>query len=273
MVYCKEKNLLFIHIPKNAGTSTMHRVVKRNRVVNMVTFKKKKANRIFYYYFYRRWFRKIIQKILTWVAIDHNIICGFSGNLVLQHLTYQQVETMYPQVIENKPTTFAIKRNPYDRMISIYRYSCEGYMSFKKMVKYIAKEMKKRKMEDRACFHIAQTDFIYNDKDELLVDRVLAYENLNEDWANFTRDYNLDLEELPTLNITEKKSPKSISIQKIKTKSEDGTEDITEIRVVYDDKMMKKFRKYYTPELIEMVGEMYDRDFKLLGYSKELNLD
>tara|TARA_B100001287_G_C22645784_1_gene512626 strand:+ start:430 stop:1074 length:645 start_codon:yes stop_codon:yes gene_type:complete len=89
----EEKKLIFIHIPKCAGTSIENLLINRFNLKNHKQFKK--------YIFTKR--------------------IGFKFNL--RHLTLEEIEKEYSIKNFDQYTVFTIVRNPYDRFISFTNWA------------------------------------------------------------------------------------------------------------------------------------------------------
>lgn len=113
-----------------------------------------------------------------------------------KHIKASQAKKLYGKDVWKDYTTFTIIRNPWDRVVSMYR--TKWYTEF-------------RKSNDNDPFY----DFLYNLKNkkgnnpikycdilDLKVDYILRYENLNEDLNKMLLDLNYDIIELPHSNNT-----------------------------------------------------------------------
>jgi len=71
---------------------------------------------------------------------------------------------------------FAVVRNPYDRAVSRYRFKHGAKRSFRDYVTALERETLPRHDE-------RQSDFVLDDSGKLMVDAILRFENLAEDFA------------------------------------------------------------------------------------------
>jgi hypothetical protein len=101
-IFHKNK-ILFIHIPKTAGTSIEHYLIKKDNVV--INYKDNVKN-----------------------LFSYNGKYGFDHSL--QHLTFKEILLLYPKVEEYKK--FTVVRNPYDRIVSEYYYHLQITRKWKK---------------------------------------------------------------------------------------------------------------------------------------------
>ena len=118
-----------------------------------------------------------------------------------------------------KYTTFCIVRNPWHRYVSWFRYEIIEYSNL---------------TFDEILGRNSQTDFIF-DENIILVDKILKFENLQQEWDEFA----------PTLGLYPRKLPHKNNL---------GTYDY---RDYYDDGLIdivyKKEKK-----IIDMMGYTYD---------------
>ena len=152
----KDINLLFIHIPKNAGT----------------------------------WVRKMLP--------------GSNGGH--DHLSLFEIRKHYPELVE-KCLTFAIVRNPWERVVSMYNFHFNtNKMDIKGWGVYGLNILKKHNVKTfddfvrllfehrdniRGLGEIVwekQMYFITDDKNKVIVDKVMYIENLNNEIENLFRE-------------------------------------------------------------------------------------
>lgn len=153
-------------------------------------------------------------------------------------------------------TTFAVVRNPFDRLLSWYYHSVftildiknrgrtldkeqklilEKGLTFKDFVeniKYVYRDNRKVKMN----FRQSQYDFLRDSKGNL-PDFILKFENLEEDWKNFCESVELDYKPLPKLNAS-----------RVKT---------------------LHYSRYYDNDTLSKVSRWYQEDLDNFGYTYE----
>lgn len=136
---------------------------------------------------------------------------------------------------KNDQFFLAIKRNPYTRLISYFNYlhdekfnpvNPSWNVSFRE---FVENKLIKSGVNIPSPW-ILQTEWLLNDKDELLVDKIFSFEHLGIELA----DYFQIKSSLKKLNISQ-------SIE---------------------------HETYYTPDLKSIVFDHFEKDFKLLGYDK-----
>jgi hypothetical protein len=172
----KKHKIIFIHIPKTGGSSiekSLKDVFDEDIVVN--------GNQ---------------------TLINGNLKKPIKGSYnSLKHGTALELSSQYGTEIFNNFHKFAVIRNPWDRLLSLYKWAKggkEGYNK-KKFINFLPKEPN---TGTRTQWVI--NEYICNEKDELLVDTVLNFDDLNKDFNLFINNHNLDLK-LPHINKSIKK--------------------------------------------------------------------
>lgn len=151
-----------------------------------------------------------------------------------------------PELIESY-YSFAVCRNPYDRFVSAWEYlrnydETAWTLSFEDTIRHFHKRGRFfYTSEDRVWWPQARFIAI---KKIILVDKVIKYENLNAEWPQI-------VEEIV------KRVPEGYSRPK----------DLLD-QVNVSNREKKRWEEYYTPELKEMVYDLYRRDFEMFGYNK-----
>ena len=139
--------------------------------------------------------------------------------------------------------SFSIVRNPWDRCLSAYEFlrlggDClkdrrfyKNFLSdFKSFENFVKNGLSKRKIINWIHF-IPQTNFIYSENDKCMVDYILRFENIENDY------------------IPIKKKLEGSSLLKYKV---NRTND--------------NYQKYYDEEMQNIIYKVYNRDIRLLKY-------
>ena len=196
-------------------------------------------------------------RVLTMYTF-HYLLCGFGGdanymvgtniNGYLFHLTAERaLRYGYVSPEEMEETSFSIVRNPYSRVVSMYHYNRRFYESFHHFVKdFHARCMEKYHLHrqtdsiDVYC-HVLPMHAYTHFNGKKLVNTIIKQEDLKRFVANGWKD-----------------SGVPIAIQKALT------------GIPHANKRPRKisWQKYYTQEIMDMVIDMYEKDFELFGYSK-----
>jgi hypothetical protein len=137
-------------------------------------------------------------------------------------------------------TSIAIVRNPYDRFFSACNQIRRNHEENNNLTiqEVIEQAIYYRNGIDEVFY--TQNQFIYLGK-ILLVDKIIKYENLHKEWKNFTEEYNKTAE------------------YKIKTV-------LPFSNTTKDKKHWTEELKSLTPDQLDLINTMYERDFKLFGY-------
>lgn len=152
-----------------------------------------------------------------------------------------------PELIESY-YSFAICRNPYDRLVSAYEFLKQGewelgHLDFKELVEHFyAQGLHFYTNYD--VFFWPQHRFV-TIKKIVLVDKIIRYEKLDEEWPAIQAEIM-------------KNVPPRFSSLPTELKKENPSHN----------KQGKKWEDYYTPELRKMVYELYQRDFEIFEYEK-----
>ncbi|MBU2927583.1 sulfotransferase family 2 domain-containing protein [Winogradskyella psychrotolerans] len=225
MPYSKKLNTLFVHIPKCAGKSF-------EVAVGMIS--KSESQK----YKWRSFFNRASKYMLTQTR-DKNSLSRLWGtfdiSIALQHLTYTEIELLglLGQNTMENAIKVAIVRNSYDRAVSSYLHM-GGDLSFKDFVKtYYTTEG--RDHNDLAHKR-TQLDYLRNKKGEIVVDNILRFENLNEDFKRFKDKYNLKVDEMPHIGKQRDK---------------------------------KKYQEFYCDESFAIVSEVFKEDIEYFNFKMD----
>jgi hypothetical protein len=204
------KQFIFIHIPKCGGTSVETALL--NTYNNGEQLLKRKAN-------YKGRFE------FNFLTRNEQIdMFGATLNKSPQHWKLR----MYKPVIQQSYYTFTFVRNPWDLVVSEYRY-------FKKMKPKLAKNMSFEQFVIRnprtMKFHLDEQHTFINEH----IDYIGRMETLNEDFKNICDELYLENLQLPQVNVTNK--------HKI------------------------HYTEYYSNKSREIIQERYKKDIDIFEYS------
>lgn len=178
----------------------------------------------------------------------------------LAHLTardYVACKYVTPQQFESY-FKFAIVRNPWDRMISFYKYlgfyKCSDFKSF--LNGYFVRRL----WTNKYWFVRPQYEFLYNEKGECMVDYIGRFEHLQKNMQYVGKRVGLKINQLPLTNKSRKELP-SPSVQIGELYRYVMRQYINRRRAMLND-----YRAYYDKESISRVAQMYKRDIELFGY-------
>ena len=167
------------------------------------------------------------------------------------HTSYIQVYQEHDQELLDTYTSLAVVRNPYDRAYSCWNYLVQieelemkfNIHSFEEYIKALESKdhFNCTMLEEELTMHeltYPQHKFI-TFKNHILVDKVLRFEQLTQDWNDFKKEYN---------KTAQFKITKDLKVHNsMEYKERDWT-------------------KVYTPEMYAIVNEFYKKDFELFGY-------
>ncbi|MGV6829447.1 MAG: sulfotransferase family 2 domain-containing protein [Flavobacteriales bacterium] len=178
----------------------------------------------------------------------------------LAHLTAKEyIQLNYLSINEfNEYYKFSFVRNPWSRMVSFYKFM--GYSRFISFPVFI-KQYLPYCLEKQNWFFKPQTEFIFDDNDQLLIDFVGKLENLNNDFSIIADQLNLEFKKLPKNNSSTKQnflSQKSLKLVK---------QHPSLVKyLLKQNKTHSTYQEYYDKESKKIVDKYYAKDIDLLDY-------
>jgi hypothetical protein len=162
------------------------------------------------------------------------------------NLSYNPYDNLVDKELAARPIKFfAVVRNPYDRLISSFIM----LQSFKEKGKCnvspeslnnVTREWLDRMATDYChtnCFFIPQHEYI-QDGSKIVVEHVLRFENLKQEFSDLTQQYGLEDVKLPEKHVNGRRcSARGLNVRDFK------------------------------PELLERINRLYAGDFKHFGYT------
>jgi len=153
---------------------------------------------------------------------------------------------------------FSIIRNPWARVVSFYKFrGFNNLVSFNHFVNRYLPEY----FEKEYWFFRPQTDFIFDDNENLVVDFVGRFESLDKDFNSIAEKMNIPFSKLPFDNVSEGKkiiSRKSFNLIK------KHPEALSHLNFMNTEN--KDYKELYNSTSKEIVEKLYERDMDLLKY-------
>lgn len=160
LIISKKYKYIFFHLPKNAGVSISRTLISQENTL--------KLKRIVSY-FLRNYFQKhdnfYLLKKKKLIFFRSHITCSNFYNLMDGDICLDFFK-------------FAVVRNPWDRMVSRYFYSKK---ISKKFINFSFNEFLNYDLKNNANV-LNQYNFCTDNKDNFCLDKVIKFENLNEDF-------------------------------------------------------------------------------------------
>ena len=179
LVISKKNKLIFFHIPKNAGTSVSSLLLKDEN-------------------FYYPWV--ILSKILRkFKKTDNFFFDNFQKKIYLftSHETVRTIERKISSEIYDNFFKFAVVRNPYSRFVSRYNYmKLTNTLKELNFSEFLKKHVKLSLIADQ------QYKFLLNKNGKIGVNKIIKFENINEEMTELSKANNLKLSKLRKLNIS-----------------------------------------------------------------------
>ncbi len=154
---------------------------------------------------------------------------------------------------------FAFVRNPWDRLVSEYKYRRLSHKyDFKT---YLLHKFPRPEWSDEYCHVLPQYDFIFDEEGNQRVDFIGRYENLKEDIKVVLEKLGLKSRSLPHKN-------RSLSLNR--NFGQSPVEVLKNVRDVFSIKVRRNtythYSQYYDDEAREVVAEVYKNDILTFGY-------
>jgi hypothetical protein len=197
---CNKHKIVFVHIPKTGGTS-----IEKFFGVDVIQTKNK---------------------------LDPVRLVGHdrSTNEYLQHLPLQKIHQKCPDVIESNYFSFCFVRNPWSRFVSSFLYE-QTLKKFK--TEYDFKRFALKPGFANRQHSMQQSSFIVNTKNEIIIDFIGRFENLQEDFDVVCKKNGIPTKQLPAENSTISK---------------------------------RCYTKYYDDETRNIIANRFKQDIKMFGY-------
>ena len=223
---CREYNCLFVHVPKSAGQSIEQFFMDRLG--------------------------------LDWDTDRASILLGDNpdptrGTQKLAHLSAHEYvsDGFIPADEFESLFKFSFVRNPYERLVSEYRY--RNYFHHKSFSDFVYNKLPQPGWDDKYRHVMPQYEMLYDPDGRLLVDFVGRFENLREDFAEVCRRLDIEETELPHRNPSNKKS------RNLKRR-------FRNFLFFNGENGKRHFTEFYDDETRDYVSRYYRKDIEAFGY-------
>jgi chondroitin 4-sulfotransferase 11 len=162
--------------------------------------------------------------------------------LKLEHRTVKEKIAQIGREKWDRQKTFSIVRNPWDKVVSQYHYRIQTNqnglgketMPFDVWLKHVYRDQHSAYL-DKPRYFLSHVDWLTDESDQIAVDEVLRFENLNKEFSM----------------MMEKWGRKGIALPHMKASQH------------------RDYREYYTPELAGIVATWFAGDLDAFDYSFE----
>jgi hypothetical protein len=198
MPYFKEKEILFIHIPKNAGMFIEKTLEIPNQLASYRQPKSYKGLKKIMKIFVSKFFFSALYNTHK-LDLGKEYLYGiYAGRYPFQHASIEEL-LAYNLINDNEiksATILAVHRHPLSRSLSIYKYwGYDKELSFEEFcIEYIQNRANAMGNFPLLVHLKSQVSFLRNTSG-ISLDKVhwLSFENLNVDLTNFLTEKGLDL--------------------------------------------------------------------------------
>ena len=228
---CRSFNCIFVHIPKTAGRSVemffmnklgLNRESEADRQELLIIDNDDPA--------------KGTEKRSHLSATEY-VQCG--------HVTQQEFSELYK---------FSFVRNPWARLVSEYRY--RNFLSHRSFKDFVMNKLPPPGRDDKYRHVMPQSDMLYDDAGQLLVDFVGKFETLQKDFDRVCQQLGFDESALPHVNSSDKKS-RDLRRRVRNFLRRNGESDL------------HSYTDFYDTETREFVNQLYRADIDNFNYSFE----
>lgn len=153
---------------------------------------------------------------------------------------------------------FSFVRNPWDRIVSEYKY--HRHASKYNFKTFLFKNFPKPGWSDEYCHVIPQYDFLYDNDGVCLVDFIGRFENIQDGFNVVCQKIGLPETKLAHKN-------KSLSLFRRGNNLYQVLKTIKDYFSIYQRiNTFSRYTEYYDNESVEWVAKIYERDVSVFGY-------
>lgn len=223
---CNEFSCLFVHIPKTAGQSI------------------------------EQFFMN--QLGLTWESGRDHLLLGNNtdpskGTEKLSHLSAAEYTRCgyIEQAKFNQFFKFSFVRNPWERIVSEYRY--RNYFHHRSFRDFLRNRLPKAGWDDKYRHIMSQYDMLHDKQGKLLVDFVGRFETLQADFDRICSRLGIEDSQLPHRNPSDKNS------RNLRRR-------VRNWLYFNGENSKQQYLEFYDEETMDIVREMYHKDIQAFGY-------
>lgn len=194
MAFHPDKNILFIHIPKNAGKSIEIALGFITEELVLGPSLRSFSNRA----------AKFLLNLTSNKLSSERLFGPIDYTLCGQHLTLLEIQMLgllSPEVLK-RSVMFAVVRNPYSRALSTYRHFCRN-TDLDEFKRFWQSSSLLGEDHNKIAHYRPQKHYVQNLKGEVVVPNILKFESLQADLDTFCANYDLPFQALPVVGKAE----------------------------------------------------------------------
>jgi len=226
LMICREYQCVFVHVPKTAGQSIEHffmNLLARNWKTDRESLLLNSTDDP----------AKGTEKLAHLSAAEY-VKCG--------HLPQSDFDAYYK---------FSFVRNPWERLVSEYRY--RNYFSHRSFRDFVMNKLPAPGFDDKYRHVMPQYDMLHSADGRLLVDFVGRFEMLQQDFDVVCNKLAIADSVLPHVNSSNKQT------RNLKRW-------LKNVLFLNGENNKRHYTEFYDDESLERVSEIYSRDAKEFGY-------
>jgi len=239
-VLSRKKNFIFVNIPKVAGTS-----IARTLKVKFGNIKDDSE------------FVSLVNNLPFDPDDDKKFDPQGPHLRALDYVKYDYIN----QAEFDEYFKFAFVRNPWDRIVSEYKY--RGHYNKYSLKEFLFHHMPRRCWSDEYCHIIPQYDFLYDSNGKLLVDFVGKFENLQEDYDKVCEKLNIEKHMVLHQNKSSGIRRNTNLLRVVKAMIRDMEGFLNGKRKA---NTFSHYTEYYDDESRDFVAKLYKNDIKYFNY-------
>ena len=154
---------------------------------------------------------------------------------------------------------FAFVRNPWSRVVSLYKYY--GFSQKLEFKSFLLGVFKDKLLDEKRWFVGPQSDFVCSADDTLMVDYIGRMENIQEDFRYVCKEIGLPSTDVPHVNKSKNRGP--VFSLRPKPLAKNLLSSLRKKRIP----SFNRYQDYYDTESADFVAQLYERDIRLFSYT------